>query len=254
MRKSLLALSVSIALLNISGIAQAKTEMAAANASAGKTKSASCSGCHGEDGNSMMPLFPKLADQNEEYLVKQMQAFKNGTRINATMSAMVADLSTQDMQDIAAFYEKQKITKNTLPPLEWDDEDEDEGEAAEELTEEEALAVKTAKEQAAANKQAAQEQRDALLALGYDVYRNGDLEREISACIACHGPYGEGNKPAAFPALQGQHADYLIKTLTDFKNNVRSNNPENMMHMIAHKMTEEEIKGIAYHVSVMESN
>ncbi|MDT8426713.1 MAG: c-type cytochrome [Methyloprofundus sp.] len=251
MKKSLLALSVSIALLNISGIAQAKTEMAAANDSAGKTKSASCSGCHGEDGNSMMPLFPKLADQNEEYLVKQMAAFKNGARTNATMSAMVAGLSTQDMQDIAAFYEKQKVTKNTLPPLELDDEDE----AAEELTEEEALAAEAAaKEQAAANKQAAQEQRDALLALGYDVYRNGDLEREISACIACHGPYGEGNKPAAFPALQGQHADYLIKTLTDFKNNVRSNNPENIMHMIAHKMTEEEIKGIAYHVSVMESN
>jgi len=254
MKKSLLALSVSIALLNISGIAQAKTDVAAAtNVAAGKAKSASCAGCHGEDGNSMMPLFPKLADQNEEYLVKQMEAFKDGTRTDATMSSMVAGLSTQDMQDIAAFYEKQKVTQNTLPALEVDDDDEDE--SAVELTEEEALAAATAaKEQAEASKQAAQEQQDALLALGYDVYRNGDLEREISACIACHGPYGEGNKPASFPALQGQHADYLIKTLTDFKNNVRSNNPENMMHMISNKMTDEEIKGIAYHVSVMKSN
>jgi len=258
MKKSLLALSVSIALLNITGIAQAKTDIAAAtNVAAGKAKSASCAGCHGEDGNSMMPLFPKLADQNEEYLVKQMEAFKDGTRADPTMSAMVAGLSTQDMQDIAAFYEKQKVTKNTLPPLELNDDDDDEGEDEHvaELTEEEALATATAaKEQAAANKQSAQEQQDALLVLGYDVYRNGDLEREISACIACHGPYGEGNKPASFPALQGQHADYLIKTLTDFKNNVRSNNPDNMMHMIANKMTDEEIKGIAYHVSVMESN
>jgi len=253
MKKSLLALSVSFALLNISGVAQAKTDAAAVtNVAAGKAKSASCAGCHGEDGNSMMPLFPKLADQNEEYLVKQMEAFKDGTRTDPTMSAMVAGLSTQDMQDIAAFYEKQKVTQNTLPALELGD---DEDESAAELTEEEALAAATAsKEQAEANKQAAQEQQDELLALGYDVYRNGDLEREISACIACHGPYGEGNKPASFPALQGQHADYLIKTLTDFKNNVRSNNPENMMHMIAHKMTEEEIKGIAYHVSVMKSN
>jgi len=254
MKKSLLALSVSIALLNISGIAQAKTDVAAAtNVAAGKAKSASCAGCHGEDGNSMMPLFPKLADQNEEYLVKQMEAFKDGTRTDATMSAMVAGLSTQDMQDIAAFYEKQKVTQNTLPLLELDDEDEEASAAVEEpLTEEEALA--TAKEKEEASKQAAQEQQDALLALGYDVYRNGDLEREISACIACHGPYGKGNKPASFPALQGQHADYLIKTLTDFKNNVRSNNPDNMMHMIANKMTDEEIKGIAYHVSVMKSN
>jgi cytochrome c553 len=253
MKKSLLALSVSIALLNISGIAQAKTDVAAAtNVAAGKAKSAPCAGCHGEDGNSMMPLFPKLADQNEEYLVKQMEAFKDGTRTDAAMSAMVAGLSTQDMQNIADFYEKQKVTQNTLPPLELDDEDEEESAVEETLTEEEALA--TAKEKEEASKQAAQEQQDALLALGYDVYRNGDLEREISACIACHGPYGEGNKPAAFPALQGQHADYLIKTLTDFKNNVRSNNPDNIMHMIANKMTDEEIKGIAYHVSVMKSN
>jgi cytochrome c553 len=253
MKKSLLALSVSIALLNITGIAQAKTDSAATtNVAAGKAKSASCAGCHGEDGNSMMPLFPKLADQNEEYLVQQMEAFKDGTRTDAVMGAMVAGLSTQDMRDIAAFYEQQKVTQNTLPPLELDDEDEEDGdESVAEVTDNDTLA---AKEQVAVNKQTAQEQQDALLALGYDVYRNGDLEREISACIACHGPYGEGNKPAAFPALQGQHAEYLIKTLTDFKNNVRSNNPENMMHMIAHKMTEEEIKGIAYHVSVMESN
>ncbi|SHE23521.1 c-type cytochrome [methanotrophic endosymbiont of Bathymodiolus puteoserpentis (Logatchev)] len=250
MKKSLLALSVSIVLLNITGTAQAKTEgTATTNVAAGKAKSAPCAGCHGEDGNSMMPLFPKLADQNEEYLVQQMEAFKDGTRTDAVMGAMVAGLSTQDMQDIAAFYEQQKVTKNTLPPLELDDDDDEELEA--EQGDNETLA---AQEQVAVNKQTAQEQQDALLALGYDVYRNGDLEREISACIACHGPYGEGNKPAAFPALQGQHADYLIKTLTDFKNNVRSNNPDNMMHMIAHKMTEEEIKGIAYHVSVMESN
>jgi cytochrome c553 len=234
MKKSLLALSVSIALLNITGIAQAKTDSAATtNVAAGKAKSASCAGCHGEDGNSMMPLFPKLADQNEEYLVQQMEAFKDGTRTDAVMGAMVAGLSTQDMRDIAAFYEQQKVTQNTLPPLELDDEDEEDGdESVAEVTDNDTLA---AKEQVAVNKQTAQ-------------------EREISACIACHGPYGEGNKPAAFPALQGQHAEYLIKTLTDFKNNVRSNNPENMMHMIAHKMTEEEIKGIAYHVSVMESN
>ncbi|MCF7969545.1 MAG: cytochrome c4 [Methylococcaceae bacterium] len=252
MKKSLLALSVSIALLNISGIAQAKTDLTAAtNISAGKTKSASCAGCHGEDGNSIMPLFPKLADQNEEYLIKQMQAFKDGTRTDATMSGMVAGLNLQDMQDIAAFYEKQKVTKNTLPPIESNDEGMT-AEASSELSDAEALA--SAEEKAAANKQAAQEQQDALLALGYDVYRNGDLEREISACIACHGPNGEGNKPASFPSLQGQHADYLIKTLTDFKNNVRSNNPDNMMHMIAHKMSEEEIKAIAYYVSVMKGN
>ena len=237
MKKSLLAVSVSFALLNMPGIVQAESDI-----TAGQQKSASCAACHGEKGNSIMPLFPKLAGQNEGYLIKQMQAFKDGTRSDATMGAMVAGLSEQDMQDIAAFYEAQKVTRNALPPLELGDDDEDEEQN--EITEEDALATKPT----------AQEQQGALLALGYDVYRNGDLEREISACIACHGPYGEGNKPASFPALQGQHADYLIKTLTDFKTNVRSNDPDNMMHMIANKMTDEEIKALSYHVSVMESN
>jgi len=246
MKKSLLALSVSIALLNISGIAQAKPTTkinAEPNATAGKTKSESCAGCHGEGGNSMMPLFPKLADQNEEYLVKQMEAFKDGSRVGPTMSAMVATLTSKDFRDIASYYEKQKVTANSLPEFDIDDD-----ETASDLSEEEAVAATEAK------KQAAQEQQDAMLAQGYDIYRNGDLESEISACIACHGPYGEGNKPASFPALQGQHADYLIKTLTDFKNNARTKDSENIMHMVAKKMTEKEIKAVAYHISIMKSN
>jgi len=52
--------------------------------------------------------------------------------------------------------------------------------------------------------------------------------------------------------LRGQHADYLIKTLTDFKTDQRSNNPDNMMHMIAKKMTEDEIKAMSYYVSSMQ--
>ena len=90
-----------------------------------------------------------------------------------------------------------------------------------------------------------------LIAQGSDLYRNGDLAREVSACIACHGPFGEGNKPAAFPMLKSQHADYLIKSLNDFKSGARSDNPEHMMHMIAKKMTEEEIRAVSYHISMM---
>lgn len=234
MKKSLMAVSVSFALLNMSCIAQASGDI-----NAGKAKSATCASCHGENGNSMMPLFPKLAAQNVGYLVRQIQAFKDGTRSNSTMGAMVSGLSDQDMQDIAAFYSAQKVSANSLPQINPDDLDE--------IDDNDAL---TADEKTAA-KQALQDQLKARMALGYDVYRNGDLENEISACIACHGPEGEGNEPAAFPALKGQHADYLMKTLTDFKTDVRSNNPDNMMHMIAKKMTEEEIKAISYYISVM---
>ncbi len=233
MKKSLIAFSVSFALLNMPSIAQAMGDV-----EAGQSKSASCTNCHGEEGNSMMPLFPKLAAQNAGYLVKQMQAFKDGSRSGPMMASMVASLSDEDMQDIAAYYQAQAVTSNSLPPLDLDDDDDDEDS---ELTAEQKEAAKTA----------AQEQQDALLTTGYDVYRNGDLENEISACIACHGPYGEGNKPASFPALKGQHADYLIKTLTDFKSSVRTKNSDNMMHMIAKKMDSEEIKAISYYISMM---
>ena len=51
--------------------------------------------------------------------------------------------------------------------------------------------------------------------------------------------------------LKSQHADYLIKSLKDFKSGARSNNPEHMMHMIAKKMTDEQINAVAYHISIM---
>lgn len=82
--------------------------MAAGDINAGKAKSASCAGCHGADGNAASDAFPKLAGQHAGYLEKQMADFKAGThRSDATMSAMVAALTTQDMADIAAFYAAQ---------------------------------------------------------------------------------------------------------------------------------------------------
>jgi cytochrome c553 len=106
-------------------------------------------------------------------------------------------------------------------------------------------------EDAVVDEKKAQEEMQALLEKGSNLYRNGNLTSKVSACIACHGASGEGNKPAAFPALHSQHADYLIKTLTEFKSDARSNNPENMMHMIAHKMTTAEIKAVSYYISTI---
>lgn len=228
MKKKLLKLSLALALAGTSTILHAEV-----NINAGKEKAASCISCHGENGNSMVPTFPKLAQQHSSYLVKQLRAFKDGTRKDSMMSAMALGLSNEDIEDIAAYYAGQKISANALPVLNTDDDDEK-------------PATPDAKK-TTDNKDPVQ----ALIAQGSDLYRNGDLNRAVSACIACHGPLGEGNKPAAFPALRSQHADYLIKTLTDFKSGARSNNPENMMHMIAKKMTDAEIKAVAYHISMM---
>jgi len=166
-----------------------------------------------------------LVSLSSSYLIKQLQAFKNGTRKNPMMSAIASGLSEADIADISAYYADQKISANDLPILDEDDNDTNAADVKPTI--------------------------NALIAQGSDLYRNGDLPREVSACIACHGPLGEGNKPAVFPSLKSQHADYLIQTLTDFKTDARSNNPDNMMHMIAKKMTDDEIKAVSYRISMM---
>ena len=80
----------------------------AADAAAGKAKSAVCAGCHGVDGNSQAPDFPRLAGQNEDYLLVALTHYKNGKRKNAIMAGLAANLSKQDMADLAAFYASQQ--------------------------------------------------------------------------------------------------------------------------------------------------
>ena len=74
------------------------------------TVKAVCSACHGADGNSIVTLNPKLAGQHPEYLLKQLTNFKAGTRANVIMSGMAANLSPQEMQDLAAYFAKQTPT------------------------------------------------------------------------------------------------------------------------------------------------
>lgn len=223
MIKKLLTVSISLALTFGAGsvIAQGKS-------GAGKEKAASCAGCHGEDGNSVMPAFPKLAGQHQNYLLKQLQAFKKGERNSPMMAPLAMGLDDKTMEEIADYYSAQKISANPVPSVPAGDDEE------------------SAKTDEQKNAELAE-----LLKQGSDLYRNGNLTREVSACIACHGPYAEGNKPAAYPALHSQHADYLLKALTDFKTGARSNNRENMMHMIATKMTDEDIKAVAFYISTM---
>jgi len=237
MKKKLQVLSISLALASVTSILHAEGNTSApanahslphvGNIIAGKQKSESCTSCHGDSGNSMVATFPKLAQQHSSYLAKQLHAFKDGSRTDAMMSAMALPLTDEDIIDISAYYAAQKISENALPVLDDDDDDDNEKPTDKKAT------IQT------------------IIAQGSNLYRNGDLKSEVSACIACHGPFGEGNKPASFPALKSQHADYLIKALTDFKSGARSNNPENVMHMIAKKMTDEEIKAVSYRISMM---
>ena len=80
------------------------------DAAAGQAKSALCATCHGAEGNSEISINPKLAGQNVNYLIKQLRDYQSGNRVNATMSAMVAALTDQDILDIAAWYSSQQVT------------------------------------------------------------------------------------------------------------------------------------------------
>jgi cytochrome c553 len=147
--------------------------MPAGDAAAGEAQTMVCAACHGADGNSAVPTFPKLAGQGQKYLYKQLQDIRDGARPVPTMVGQLDGKSNQDLADIAAFYAAQPRTGGQTDPE--------------------------------------------LLALGEAVYRGGIPERDVAACTACHSPTGAGNAPAGFPALAGQHAEYIAAQLVAYR-------------------------------------
>lgn len=178
-----------------------------------------CGACHGPDGNSVVPVNPKLAGQNADYLFKQMRNFKGGgtdgkpLRTNAIMNGMIAAYSEDQMRDFAAYFSSQ-----------------------------------TQKGEVAKNRET--------IPMGQKLYRAGDMSKGLPACAACHGPTGAG-VPAEFPRIGGQYSDYIEVQLKAFRAsgadpkdvNGRDNDPNKMMRMIAVKLTDPEIKAVADYIS-----
>ena len=183
------------------GVSSSPLVFATGDISAGKTKSAVCAACHGADGNSPSDMYPKLAGQHASYLYE----FKSGKRKNAIMAPMVANLSEQDMADLAAYF----ASKETAPGAVSED----------------------------------------LLELGKQIYRGGNSESGVPACMACHGPNGSGMPAAKWPKLSAQYRAYTESQLHAFANGERHNDPNGMMRDIASKLTEEEIKAVSAYVS-----
>ncbi|MNO28908.1 Cytochrome c4 precursor [compost metagenome] len=97
--------------LGITGMAHA-----AGDAAAGQAKAAVCGACHGPDGNSMAPNFPKLAGQGERYLTKQLHDIKSGKRTVLEMTGLLTNLNDQDLADIAAYFASQKGSVGAAAP------------------------------------------------------------------------------------------------------------------------------------------
>jgi len=89
------------------------------DASAGATKAATCTACHGLNGNSVNPEWPVLAGQNAAYLRDQITRFRTGKRNNPLMQPMVQNLTDQDVADLAAFYSTQTPAGGEADPSYW---------------------------------------------------------------------------------------------------------------------------------------
>ncbi len=197
---------------------------AAGDATAGAAKAAMCGACHGADGNSMVPNFPKLAGQNEKYLLKQIhdiQAWDKETnpakkattgRPVVEMTGLLSALADQDLADIAAYFASQNTQLSGSQPLE--------------------VQINSGIKVDA-------------MTLGAKVYRAGNLANGIPSCTGCHAPDGKGNAAAGYPRVSGQHADYIEKQLTSFRAGNRTNDAEMTMRTIAEKLSDAEIKAVA---------
>lgn len=176
------------------------------SAEAGQARSVTCAACHGPDGNSANPAWPSIAGQNAPYILKQLEAYKSGSRADPLMTSQAMPLSEQEMRDLAVYYAAQVAVPKAVA-------------APETINKGEAL------------------------------YRGGDAENRVAACLACHGPTGRGNPAAAYPMLKGQHATYTATQLRNYANGQRkSDGPTRVMREVAARLNEDDIVAVASYI------
>ncbi|MFA0406549.1 cytochrome c4 [Vibrio splendidus] len=178
---------------------------------AGKAKSQTCVACHGADGNSLITQYPKLAGQHEKYLEKQLKELKLGMTSGG----------------------KQGRNEPVM------------GAMAMSLSEEDMadLAAYYASLPISSNSTP-----ENVVDEGKVLYTAGNTERGVTACIACHGPRGNGTELSGFPKISGQHADYIKAQLEKFRDGSRNNDMNAMMRDVAKKLTDADIDTLSKYV------
>jgi cytochrome c553 len=106
---------IAFALVCTVAAAGAGSAAAAGDAKSGRQKALQCQACHGLDGQSKLPEAPNLAGQNEIYLVKALKDYRGGARKNEMMSLAAANLTDQDIIDLAAYYSAIMVTVGSPP-------------------------------------------------------------------------------------------------------------------------------------------
>ena len=173
---------------------------------AGRDKAEMCFGCHGEDGNSPDPQFPKLSGQYGIYMTKQMRNYLYNTRSHQMMGDIAVAVSDEDLDDISAYFASQPMMKGDHPST---------------------------------NK------------TGKKLYDNNDLSRMMVRCKNCHGPTGKGLDPGnpVNPVIGGQHKEYLLEQLINFREGVRSNSTGGLMNTTVHQLSDKELEGLSDYIS-----
>jgi cytochrome c553 len=162
-----------------------------------------CFVCHGLEGESSSPVFPRLAGQHANYVARQLADYKAGKRRNDTMQAMVGDLSADDFRLLGMYFESKPTRRHEVADPE-------------------------------------------LAQMGRFIYNRGNPYSGVGAGADCHGAAGHGTDK--LPRLGGQHAQYVETQLRLFVKRERTNDNA-VMHTIASKLTELELKAVASYIS-----
>lgn len=194
-----LQLAVALALCG-SGLALAQD---AQLARAEEIVQGKCFICHGADGESSSPVFPRLAGQHAAYVSRQLADYQSGRRKSSTMQPMVEGLSAEDLVALGRYFETRKPVAHALDDAE-------------------------------------------LAQVGRFVFLRGNPYSGVAACAGCHGPQAHGTPQ--LPRLAGQHAQYTENQLKLFNKRERTNDNA-VMHGIASKLSELELKAVAAYLS-----
>ena len=177
------------------------------NANKGSLLVETCAACHGLDGNSISTDWPKLSGQNQRYLYEQLKYFRDGDRMNVLMMSVTPYLQTLTDDDLKDIAAFYSQYNSTVGQAKNDEE---------------------------------------LLALGTQLYRFGNMKKQIPACTSCHSVYGEGNSLAGYPSIAGQQVGYLTSTLKAYRSKERNaGESSKIMQSIAENLSDYEIDALA---------
>ena len=197
------------------------------DAARGKSLTELCSVCHGDDGISIVPIYPDIAGQSATYMYWQMVKFKDAGFGDTVMAVAVEPLSDQDMRDLAAYYAGLPYAGAPKPP------------------------------EAQAEAEATAPPDPALLARGEQLYRSGAPERGIPPCQGCHGVDAMGHPKAAeidsagyapyaaYPALRGQRDSYLATRIAEYQEDKHTTlTTDFVMGGAAHRLDKDSVEAL----------